>query len=147
MPAEGSQFDSSAVLRQLQADVESAVPGTHWRGGAATAYGSANAEHARVLGQLADLDARLAAEIDKSARVVSTARAELDTVRDWVVSATSSVPNSPTGQGMLLSVVSKGLGQLSAILAKSNSELNAIGALIQQIGTEYGGLSKQKFAP
>ncbi len=145
VPADGSQFGGSADLRQLKADVESAAPGGHWQGGAATAYAAANAEHAQVFGKLADLDARLAAEIDKSARVVGSGRAELDKIRDWVVGAASSVPSNQAGQIML--IVSKGLGQLSVILSKSNGELNAIGAQIQQIGTEYAGLNTQKIAP
>ncbi len=47
---------------------------------------------------------------------------------------------------MLMSIVSKGLGQLSAIVSKTNGELNAIGAQIQQFGEEYAALSQQKFA-
>lgn len=146
VPAGGSHLDGSAALRQLQADVEAAAPGRHWQGGAATAYGAANAAHAQVFGQLADLDAKLAAEIDKSARVVTSGRAELDNVRDWVVDAASSVPsNQAAGQVML--IVSKGLGQLRAVLSQSNGELNRIGAQIEQIGAEYARLGKQKFPP
>ena len=144
VPAAGSQFDSSAVLRQLNAEAESAAPGERWVGAAATAYAAANAEHAEVFGKLADLDARLAAEIDKSARIVTSGRAELDSVRDRVVSAASSVPGDQNGQVMLMPIVSNGLGELSAILAKVNGELNAIGDQIQQLGTEYAGLALQK---
>ncbi|MCB0949546.1 MAG: DUF4226 domain-containing protein [Mycobacterium sp.] len=144
-PATGAQFDGGAVLRRLKTEVESADPGKHWTGGAARAYGTVNAEHAQVFGKLADLDARLAAEIAKSAQIVTAGRAELGEVRDWVVSAASSVPDGQDGQVML--IVSKGLGQLRAILSRANAELNAIGAQIQQIGAEYAGLSKQKFAP
>lgn len=145
VPVGGSQFDDSAVLRQLKADVQSAAPGGRWQGGAAAAYAAANAAHAQLFGKLADLDARLAAELDKSARVVALGRAELDNVRDWVVGAASTVPSNQVGQTM--PIVSEGLGQLSAILSKSNKALNAIGAQIQQIGVEYAGLGAQELAP
>jgi EspA-like secreted protein len=145
-PAGGAQFDQSARLRQMQSDVEGAAPAAHWQGGAATAYAARNDEHAEIFGKLAHLDTRLAAEIDKSAEVVAYGRADLDNVRDWVVSAASSVPNNQAGQTMLMSIVSKGMGDLSEVVLKSNGELNAIGANIQQIGEEYAGLSNQKLA-
>jgi uncharacterized protein YukE len=147
VPAGGSQFDGSAALRLLKEDVESADPGNHWQGGAATSYAAANAGHAQAIGKLADLDARLAAEVDHSARVVASGRAELDNVREWVVSAASWAPSSPAGHAILMQIVSKGLSQLSAVLSKSNGELNVIGARIERIGTEYAGLSTQRFAP
>ncbi|MGB0970132.1 MAG: EspA/EspE family type VII secretion system effector [Mycobacterium sp.] len=146
VPAAGSDFSGSAALRELKAQVESAAPGDQWLGGAATAYAAANDEHALVFGKLADLDARLAAEVDKSAGVVTSGRGELDKVREWVLSAASSVPDNQAGQMMLISIVSKGLGQLSAIVSRTNGELNAIGAQIQQVGEEYAALSQQKFA-
>ena len=145
LPAGGSQFDGSAALRRLQAEVESASPGDHWRSDAATAYASANTAQAQVVGKLADLDARLAAEIDKSARVVTAGRAELDKIRDWVVTGASSLQDNEDGQIML--IVSSGLGRLSAILSESNEELNAIGAQIRQIGAEYTLLSRPNVAP
>lgn len=90
VPAAGSQFSGSAVLRELKAQVESAAPGDQWLGGAATA----NDEHALMVGKLADLDTRLAAEVDKSASVVTSGGVELDNVREWVLSAASSVPDN-----------------------------------------------------
>jgi len=146
VPAAGSEFSGSAVLRELKVQVESAAPGDQWLGGAATAYAAANDEHALVVGKLADLDTRLAAEVDKSAGVVTSGRVELDKVRELVLSAASSVPDNQAGQMMLISIVSKGLGQLSAIVSKTNGELNAIGAQIQQVGEEYAALSQQKFS-
>lgn len=145
LPADGSQFDSSAVLRRLQAEVQSAAPGDLWRGDAATAYAAANTEQAQMFGKLGDLDARLAAEIDKSARVVTVGRAQLDSLREWVITAASSVPANQAGQLML--TVSSGLGRLRAILSESNAELNAIGAQIRQIGAEYLLLNQQDIAP
>ncbi|MGB0438016.1 MAG: EspA/EspE family type VII secretion system effector [Mycobacterium sp.] len=146
VPAGGSHLDGSANLRKLQADVESAAPGRHWRGGAATAYAAANTAHAQVFGKLADLDVRLAAEIDKSARVITRGRAELDDVRDRVVNAASSVPSNQA-EGQIMLIVSKGLGQLRAVLSKTHGELNTIGAQIEQIGAEYARLGMQKFPP
>lgn len=144
VPVGGAQFDRSPFLRQLRADVESAAPGERWLGAAAAAYQAANATHAEAIGKLAALDARLAGEIDKSAGVVNSGRADLDNLRDWVVGAASSVPEDQTGKIML--IVSNGLGQLSAILTKANEEFNAIGAQIEHIGTEYAALSRETFA-
>ena len=146
VPTGGSHLDGSATLQKLQADVESAGPGRHWQGGAATAYAAANAAHAQVFGKLAELDARLAAEIDKSARVITCGRAELDDVRDWVVHAASALPSNQA-EGQIMAIVSKGLGQLRAVLSKSHGELNTIGAQIEQIGAEYVRLGMQKFPP
>ena len=56
-PQPGAQYDNSGTLRGLQSTVETAAPGSKWTGGAANAYGAANAEHGRVLGQMAGLDA------------------------------------------------------------------------------------------
>lgn len=144
-PTAGARFDQSASLRGLQGDVGRAEPGPHWQGGAAAAYSAVNAEHAQVLGKLAELDARLAAEIDKSARVVAAGRAELDTVRDWVVSAAASVPPTQAGELMKMPIVARGVARLSEVMLKSNGELTAIGANIGQIGAEYSALSVQKF--
>jgi len=46
---------------------------------------------------------------------------------------------------MKMPIVSKGVARLSEVMLKSNAELNAIGADIEQIGAEYRALSVQKF--
>lgn len=142
VPTPGSQIDDSSILLGLKDEVESADPGDHWRGGAATDYTEANAEHRRVLEKLADLDARLAVEIDESARVVLSGRAELDDVHNWVVGA-ASVPDETPARIMVLSIVSQALGRLDAIVSKAHAELNAIGSRIEQIGAEYAELSSR----
>lgn len=139
-PADGSQFDDSAMLGRLKDEVRSAAAGDHWRGGAAGEYAAANTGYGELLGRLAELDARLAVEIDNSARVVTSGRAELEGVRDWVVNATSSLPGNRDGETMVMPIVSQGLGQLTAILSTANAELDAIGARIRQIGAEYAEL-------
>src|SRR5215213_2851365 len=83
---------TSGTLRGLQSTVETAAPGSKWSGGAANAYGAANTEHGRVLGQMAGLDQRLAAHVDQSAEVVAAGRRNLDAVRQWVVDAAATVP-------------------------------------------------------
>lgn len=145
-PESGAQFDASDALRQMQADVARAAPDERWQGAAAHAYAVANADHAKVFGALADLDVRLAAEVDNSARIVTAGRKELDTVRDWVVSAASSVPRNPAGEVVMMSIMSSGLAQVRQIVQRSNGELNAVGVSIQKLGAEYRGLGNQKFA-
>ncbi len=43
-------------------------------------------------------------------------------------------------------IVSRGLSRLGEIMENSHSELTAVGASIQQIGTEYAGISDRRFA-
>lgn len=145
-PEPGARFDGSTALRQMQSDVERAAPDERWQGAAANAYAAANADHAKVFADLADLDVRLASEIDNSARIVTAGRAELDTVRDWVVSTASSVPQNQAGEAVMMSIVSSGLAQVIQIVQRANSDLNAVGASIQKLGVEYRGLGNQKFA-
>ncbi|MGU3653941.1 EspA/EspE family type VII secretion system effector [Mycolicibacterium sp. A43C] len=144
-PSPGAQFDQSAALRGLQSQVQGAAPGELWRGTAADAYAAVNADHAAVLGAVADLDVRLAVEVDRSASVVTAGRDDLEAVRAWVVAAASSVPASRGGDVVMMSVVSSGLAQVSQIVARANSELSGIGASIQKLGAEYSALGNQKF--
>jgi hypothetical protein len=145
-PQTGAQYDNSGTLRGLQSSVESAAPGSRWTGGAANAYGTANSEHGRVLGQLAGLDQRLSAHVDQSAEVVSAGRRDLDAVRKWVVDAAASVPPGQAGEQMRLAIVQKGIAQVQEIIARSNGDLNAIGGKIRGLADEYQALSNQKFA-
>jgi EspA/EspE family len=145
-PQPGAQYDASGALRQAQSTVESAAPGSKWTGGAANAYGAANTEHGRVLGQLAGLDQRLSAHVDESAQVVSAGRRDLDAVRKWVVDAAASAPQGQAGEQMRLAIVQKGIAQVQEIIQRSNGELNAIGGKIRGLDGEYQALGDQKFA-
>jgi len=144
-PEGGAQLDRSGPLRQLQASVDAAAPGARWTGTASGAYGAANQEHGRVLGQLAGLEQRLVTEVDRSAEVVATGRRNLDAVRKWVLDMASTVPQNSTGEQMLLPVVQRGITDVSDIVRRSNSELNEIGDRIREIAGEYQALGNQKF--
>ena len=146
-PQGGAQFDGSATLDQLKSNLDSAAPGSRWSGTAATAYGAANTEHQRELGDLGGLDKRLAAHVDESARIVTAGRNQLDAVRSWVVDAAGSVPNTADGQRMLIPIANKGIGQVADIVQKTNGDLNAVGGKIRTVGNEYAALKDQKFAP
>jgi hypothetical protein len=126
--------------------VESAAPAARWTGGAANAYGAANAEHARVIGQLAGLDQRLSTHVDQSAAVVAAGRRDLDSVRKWVVDAAANVPRNAAGERMRMAIVQKGIGQVQEIIQRSKGELNSVGAKIRGIGQEYQTLGNQRFA-
>jgi hypothetical protein len=145
-PQTGSQYDASNTLNQLQSTVQTAAPGSKWTGGAATAYGAANTEHGRVLGQMAELDRRLAAEVDYSAQVVEAGRRNLDAVRQWVVDAAASVPPGQAGETTKMAIAQKGLSQLQEIIQKSNGDMNAIGGRIRGLDGEYQALGEQRFA-
>jgi len=145
-PQTGAQFDNSVSLRHMQATVQSAAPGSNWTGGAANAYGAANAAHAEVFGKIADLDQRLSAKVDQSAQVVGTGRRNLDTVRQWVLDAAAAVPPGKNREQMLMPIIQRGLSQLSQIVTKSNGDLNKIGGEIVGLRAEYDALSSQRFA-
>ncbi|MFI2837681.1 EspA/EspE family type VII secretion system effector [Mycolicibacterium sp. PDY-3] len=145
VPQTGEQFDQSAQLQQLQSTVQTAAPGSAWSGTAANAYGEVNKEHARVLGELAVLDRRLANHVNESANVVATGRQNLDNLRQWVVDAAASVPPGKNREQLILPIVQKGLGELSGIVSTSNSELNRVAGDITKLGTEWDALQDQKF--
>ena len=120
-------------------------PGSRWTGGAANAYGAANTEHGRVIGQLAGLDQRLSAHVDQSAEIVAAGRRDLDAVRKWVVDAAASVPQGQAGERMQMAIVQKGISQVQEIIQRSNGELNTIGNGIRGLNEEYRALGNQKF--
>jgi hypothetical protein len=143
-PLTGAQYDNGGELAELHNIVNSAAPDGRWAGTASAAYGAANQEHGRVLGQMADLDQRLGAQVDQSSRVVAAGREDLDAVRKWVLDAAATVPPGADHERMLMPIVQRGLGEMVEIVQKSNGELNAIGTEIQRIGGEYQALGIQK---
>ena len=146
-PQTGAQYDSSGPLREMQTTVQSAAPGSKWTGGAASAYGTANADHSEVFGKLAGLDQRLCAQVDQSSQVVDAGRRNLDAVRQWVLDAAAAVPPGKNREQMLMPIVQNGLSQLTEIVTKSNGDLNKIGGEIRRVSREYDALGNQKFAP
>lgn len=139
-PQTGEQFDGSRQLEELRAAVHTAAPGGHWSGGAATAYDGKNTGHAGVIGRLAGLDMQLGAYVTESARVVSAGRKNLDTIRSWVLASARSVPPGPTREQLLVPIAQKGLAQVSEVVASSNQKLDAIGAKIRQLSSDYAAV-------
>ena len=137
-PQAGSQIDASATLDQLGTDVKSAKPGGGWTGSGSDAYDTSNTRHGAKLTKLADLDRRLAAQMDRAGDVVTTGRTNLDAVRQWVTDAANSVPPGAQRDAMLLKIAKQGLGQLSDIVQTSNETNNAIGDEISRLTKEYG---------
>lgn len=143
-PSDGSQFDQSGRLQGLRDAVTSAAPNSRWTGAASDSYAEANGDHARTLGNLAELDMRLGAEVGRSAAVVAAGRRDLDAVRKWVVDAAATVPNTAAGQRMLWPVVSKGSADIQEIIKRSDADLSAIAQRIRVLGNEYDELGKPK---
>jgi uncharacterized protein YukE len=143
-PADGSQFDHSARLRELGSQVESASPGTAWAGTASDSYAELNHKHARKLDDIGDLDRQLSREVQRSADVVRTGRQDMDTVRQWVSSVASTLPNNAVGQSMLWPVVSKGSAEVQQILTRSSGELSLIARRIAKIGGQYDALREPR---
>lgn len=139
-PEPGATFDSSAALQQLEADTRAAAPTAVWDGAAADAYDARNAEHARVLARMAELDQLIGVEVDRSAAIVTQGRQQLDAIRDWVVAAAGSVPKGAAGEQMLLRLVAKGCTEIADIVTSSNGQLAAIAERIRALGTEYAAL-------
>jgi hypothetical protein len=146
-PETGAQYDKSGPLRDMQTTVQSAAPGSKWTGGAARAYGTANANHGDVFVKLAGLDQRLSAQANQSSQVVDAGRRNLDAVRQWVIDAAASVPPGKNRDQMLLPIVQKGLSQLTEIVTKSNGDLGKIGGEIRSLDSEFKALGNQQFGP
>jgi hypothetical protein len=142
VPQDGAQFDNSAQFRQLQANLESAAPGSNWTGAGSDTYSDANSRQSRRLGAMAGLDKRLAAHVDRSAVVVAAGRRDLDAVRQWVVDAASTVPRTAAGERMLWPVVSKGANEIAEIIQRSHGELAEIASSIRGLGDEYEQLGR-----
>ena len=106
-PQTGEQYDNSTTLGQLSSGLQAAAPGSRWTGDAATKYDAANTDHCRVIGALAGLDQRLAAEVTNSAQVVDTGRRSLEAVRQWVVDAAASVPPGKAGEQIKMAIAQK----------------------------------------
>ena len=136
-PVPGSHFDRSERLLELQRVVESADPSSNWTGTAADEYAVTNRRQAALLGRLADLDRRLATEVDRSAQVVTAGRRDLDVLRAWVVDAAASTPPGNAGDWLRLRIASEGIGRISEIVGRATTELNAIGREIGVIAREY----------
>lgn len=146
VPQTGEQFDQSAQFESLQSTVQTAAPGSNWTGTAANAYGAVNTEHARVLGELAKLDRRLAAHVNESAYVVATGRQNLDNLRQWVVDAAASVPQGKNRDQLLMPIVQRGLGELTGIVTSSNNELARVAGDITKLGPEWDALKDERMA-
>ena len=139
-PEPGSSYDESATLTGLSRDLDEAAPTAHWSGGAAEAYGTANADHRRVVGELGTLDRRLADQIDRSAQIVTAGRQDLEAIREWVVAAAASVPRNRAGELMVAPIVRQGLSQLAEVVTRANADLSAVGGNIATIGGEFQAL-------
>lgn len=139
-PQNGTEYDASTTLDRLAQNVGSASPGGSWSGDAATTYGSANTDHGKTIGEIAGLDRRLGAQVDRSAEVVATGRRNLDAVRDWVISASSNLPPGEAGETMKLQIAQKGLARIEEVVQNSNGELASIGDEIRSLGDQYGTL-------
>ncbi|SEH62803.1 protein of unknown function [Mycolicibacterium rutilum] len=141
-PQGGAGIDNSARLQAAQSDVQSAAPGADWSGAGSDSYADMNSRHATALGVMAGLDKRLAGEVDRAAAVVAAGRTQLDSVRQWVVDAASTVPRTMAGDQMLWPVVSKGASDVADIIQKSHGDLAAIAQRMRGIGSEYDELGE-----
>ncbi|WP_422744244.1 EspA/EspE family type VII secretion system effector [Mycobacterium sp. WMMD1722] len=145
-PQTGAEFDHSAQLRTLGTGLDDAKPGEQWSGSAASGYDKANSDHQRVFTTLADLDRRLAQQVDRSAQVVDTGRQNLDALKQWVTDAANSVPPGRQRDMMLMQIANKGLGQLTEVVKTSNDELNGVGRDIRTLKGDYDDAGDQKFS-
>lgn len=123
-----------------------AAPGSKWAGAAATNYGKANTDHRAVFARLAEVDRKIAQQVDQSAQVVATGRQNLDQVRQWVTDAANSVPPGKQRDMFLMQIASRGLGQLTEVVQKTNAESNTVAQNIAKLGPEFDAIkNEQKF--
>lgn len=143
-PTSGTQVDDSRTLLRLESSLESAVPGTQWSGSAAADYAAANSQQRQALHLFAELDQRLAFQIDQSAEVVVAGRHDLSELRNWFVDAAAAVPAGPTGQRMQLAIAHRGLEQLREIVEQSRAESQSIADSLRGLSDEYRALDNQQ---
>lgn len=147
-PQTGERFDASSTLDQLRSDMDGAAPAGHWRGDASQAYGAANTEHQRVIGAIGDLDKRLGAQVTTAANLVSSGRTDLESLRKWVNDAAASAPDNEAGRRMQMTIVSKGLGQLTDIIKNTDAGMQTVKGNLDTLKGEYTALGTgQRFAP
>ncbi|MGE2717594.1 EspA/EspE family type VII secretion system effector [Mycolicibacterium litorale] len=145
-PQSGTDFDKSPQLTNLGSGLDAAAPGSKWSGAAATNYDKANADHQKVFTQLAELDRKIAQQVDQSAQVVATGRQNLDQVRQWVTDAANSVPPGKQRDMFLMQIANKGLGQLTEVVNQTNAQSNTVAQNIAKLGPEFDALTRdQKF--
>lgn len=142
-PESGGRFDGSDRLTGLRSTLELAAPGTRWTGAAAQAYRRATTDHGDVLTELAGLDQRMRAEIDRAAAVVTAGRTDLDAVRTWVTDIAATLPRTAHGELMLYPVVRTGITRVGDIVRRSNAELGRIGDTLRGLGADYAALTAQ----
>lgn len=140
-PVDGSRFDNSSRLRQVEGQLRSAAPDSSWVGTASEAYAGKNERLAGSLGRLAEIDKLLGVEVDRSASVVAAGRQQLDAVRKWVLDAAATVPNTPAGERALVPIVAKGVSDVSGIIERSHSDMEAIAARVRSLRGAYDDVS------
>ncbi|EKF22293.1 hypothetical protein C731_3785 [Mycolicibacterium hassiacum DSM 44199] len=139
-PIDGTRFDAGPRLTSLRSDVDAARPGPGWSGIAADSYRDVNDAQSRVLGSLADLDRRLAAEVNRSAEVIRAGRRDLDAIRARVADAVAAVPPSAFRQQLLLPIVNRGLAEVAEVLERANRDLGVVAQRISALNGEYQAL-------
>ncbi|WP_193046661.1 TPR repeat region-containing protein [Mycolicibacterium baixiangningiae] len=145
-PQSGTDFDKSPQLTNLGSGVTAAAPGSTWSGAAAANYDKANTDHQKVFTQLAELDRKIAQQVDQSAQVVATGRQNLDQVRQWVTDTANSVPPGKQRDMFLMQIANKGLGQLTEVVQKTNAESNTVAQDLKKLAPEFDALARdQKF--
>ncbi|WP_237569089.1 TPR repeat region-containing protein [Mycolicibacterium lacusdiani] len=146
-PTTGEKFDQSSTLNNLKSTMDGAAPGSRWSGGASEAYGAANTEHQRVIGAIGDLDKQLGTQVTNAANLVNSGRNDLDSVKKWVHDAAATTQNNQAGERMKMTIVSKGLGQLTEVINNTDGQMQKVKGEIDKIKGEYQALGTgQKFA-
>ncbi|MBJ7385265.1 MAG: DUF4226 domain-containing protein, partial [Mycolicibacterium sp.] len=145
-PTTGEKFDQSSTLNNLKSTMDGAAPGSRWSGGASEAYGAANTEHQRVIGAIGDLDKQLGTQVTNAANLVNSGRNDLDSVKKWVHDAAATTQNNQAGERMKMTIVSKGLGQLTEVINNTDGQMQKVKGEIDKIKGEYQALGTgQKF--
>lgn len=146
-PTTGEKFDQSSTLNNLKSTMDGAAPGSRWSGGASEAYGAANTEHQRVIGAIGDLDKQLGTQVTNAANLVNSGRNDLDSVKKWVHDAAATTQNNQAGERMKMTIVSRGLGQLTEVINNTDGQMQKVKGEIDKIKGEYEALGTgQKFS-
>ncbi|MGE2731748.1 EspA/EspE family type VII secretion system effector [Mycolicibacterium vaccae] len=147
-PERGEQFDQSSVrLAELQAAIQGAGPGDQWSGSAATAYEKANADHARTVGDLADLDRQVSAYVTRSAQLVTAGRHLLDDIKSWTLAAADAVLAGPHREQTLMAIASAGTTRVRETVEEFSVQFEFLAGALRALDDEYTQLGNGARVP
>lgn len=133
-------FRSSAALHELESTLAENWSSSDWDGPAATAYAKAAAKQRLRVGKMSDLDARMGAQIDRSAYVAVSGRNKVEEIRKWVIDNAGTDTETGAGTFQAALAVSRGCEDLGELTKWAQTEHDMIASGMNSLKAEYESL-------